>query len=91
MRYSKHSSRNVTIEYLRFVFAGIVVLHHSRYILGDEDCWFLGGSLAVEFFLFVSGYLLQVSAEKKEGRAHLWDRRRCTLFCTSCRAFIRNL
>lgn len=61
----KHSSRNVTIEYLRFLFAGIVVLHHSRYILGDDDCWFLGGSLAVEFFLFVSGYLLLVSAEKK--------------------------
>ncbi len=69
MRYSKHSSRNVTIEYLRFVFAGIVVLHHSRYILGDEDCWFLGGSLAVEFFLFVSGYLLLISAEKKEGES----------------------
>ncbi len=62
----KHSSRNVTIEYLRFLFAGIVVLHHSRYILGDDHCWLLGGSLAVEFFLFVSGYLLLVSAEKRE-------------------------
>lgn len=67
MRHSlKKSSRNVTIEYLRFLFAGIVVLHHSRYILGDDNCWFLGGSLAVEFFLFVSGYLLLASAEKKE-------------------------
>ncbi len=56
----------MTIEYLRFLFAGIVVLHHSRYILGDDHCWFLGGSLAVEFFLFVSGYLLLVSVEKRK-------------------------
>lgn len=55
--------RNHTIELLRFLFAGIVVLHHSRYFLGDENCYFLGGSLAVEFFLFVSGYLLEVSVE----------------------------
>ena len=46
---------NVTIDFLRFLFSVIVVLHHSRYVLGDDNCYFLGGSLAVEFFFFVSG------------------------------------
>lgn len=55
---------NVTIDFLRFLFSVIVVLHHSRYVLGDDNCYFLGGSLAVEFFFFVSGYLLLVSADK---------------------------
>lgn len=55
---------NVTIDFLRFFFSVIVVLHHSRYVLGDDNCYFLGGSLAVEFFFFVSGYLLLVSADK---------------------------
>ena len=44
---------NVTIDFLRFLFSVIVVLHHSRYVLGDDNCYFLGGSLAVEFFFFV--------------------------------------
>ena len=55
---------NVTIDFLRFLFSVIVVLHHSRYVLGDVNCYFLGGSLAVEFFFFVSGYLLLVGADK---------------------------
>lgn len=55
---------NVTIDFLRFLFSVIVVLHHSRYVLGDDNCYFLGGSLAVEFFFFVSGYLLLVGADK---------------------------
>ena len=62
------SAKNSTIEFLRFIFAVIVVLHHSRYILGDDKCYFLGGSLAVEFFLFVSGYLLMASVERTQQR-----------------------
>lgn len=61
--------RNHTIDLLRFLFAGIVVLHHSRYLLGDENGYFLGGSLAVEFFLFVSGYFLAAGAERAGQRA----------------------
>ena len=55
---------NVTIDFLRFLFSVIVVLHHSRYVLGDDNCYFLGSSLAVEFFFFVSGYLLLAGADK---------------------------
>lgn len=65
---------NVTIDFLRFLFSVIVVLHHSRYVLGDGNCYFLGGSLAVEFFFFVSGYLLLVGADKagrKNGAGYL--------------------
>ncbi|WP_196803027.1 acyltransferase family protein [Butyrivibrio sp. MC2013] len=57
--------RNGRIEILRFLFAFIVLLHHSRFLLGDDDCFFLGGSLAVEFFFIVSGYLMATSMEKK--------------------------
>lgn len=55
---NKKKIRNGRIDFLRFFFALIVVLHHSRYLLGDDKCIFLGGSLAVEFFFIVSGYLM---------------------------------
>ena len=61
------SKRNGRIEILRFVFAFIVLLHHSRYLLGDDNCYFLGGSLAVEFFFIVSGYLMTNSLERING------------------------
>ena len=57
--------RNGKIEFLRFLFAVIIVLHHSRYLVSDEKCIFLGGSLAVEFFFIVSGYLMMATIEKK--------------------------
>lgn len=58
--------RNGKIELLRFLFAVIIVLHHSRQLLGDENCLFLGGSLGVEFFFIVSGYLMMSSIEKRK-------------------------
>ena len=50
--------RNVTIDLMRSVFAVVIMIHHSRYVLGDDHCKFLGGSFAVEFFFLVSGYLM---------------------------------
>ena len=58
--------RNAAIDYLRVLFAVITMLHHSRYVLGDENCVFLGGSLAVEFFFIVSGYLMMESIARIE-------------------------
>ena len=58
------SRRNGRIEILRFVFAFIVLLHHSRYLLGDDNCYFLGGSLGVEFFFIVSGYLMMNTVDR---------------------------
>lgn len=60
--------RNGVIDLLRFVFSMIIVLHHTRYLLGDDNCLFLGGSLAVEFFFIVSGYLCMNSAEKMNAK-----------------------
>lgn len=60
--------RNPRIDFLRFVFSIIIVLHHTRYLLGYDNCIFAGGSLAVEFFFFVSGYLMMGSAERAAGR-----------------------
>ena len=64
--------RNGEIDLLRFVYAFIIVLHHTRYLLGDEHCLFLGGSFSVEFFFLVSGILMAASAEhagERYGRA----------------------
>ncbi len=52
------------VEFLRFVFALIVAIHHSRFLVGDSNCYFLKGSFAVEFFFLLSGYLLMQSIEK---------------------------
>lgn len=60
--------RNGRIDLLRFVFALVIMLHHSRYVLGDDHAVFIGGSLAVEFFFLVSGYLMAVSAERANQR-----------------------
>jgi len=53
------------IEFLRFVFSVIIFIHHSRSMLGDERCKFLGGSFAVEFFFLLSGYLMMAAIYKK--------------------------
>lgn len=60
--------RNHQIDLWRFVFSMIIVIHHSRNLLGDDQCKFLGGSLAVEFFFLVSGYLMMASIEKQKER-----------------------
>lgn len=59
--------RNGKIDFLRLFFAVIIVLHHSRYVLGYEESIFIGGSLAVEFFFIVSGYLMMAHIAKLEG------------------------
>jgi len=63
--FNKENKRNGRIDFLRFLFAFIVMLHHSRYLLGDDDCLFLGGSLGVEFFFIISGYFMIVSIERR--------------------------
>ena len=60
----KLRNRNGKVELLRFIFAVIIVLHHSRYVVGDENCRFLGGSFAVEFFFLLSGYLMMSSVSR---------------------------
>lgn len=65
MEPRERKARNGKIELLRFVFAALIVAHHSRFVVGDESAVFLGGSLAVEFFFLVSGYLMMASVERR--------------------------
>lgn len=66
MKSNTSTIRNGKVEFWRFIFSLIIVIHHSRYLLGDNNCMFLGGSLAVEFFFLVSGYLMMASIDKKK-------------------------
>ncbi len=52
------TKRNGRIELLRFLFALVILLHHTRFLFGYEQGILIGGSFAVEFFFLVSGYLL---------------------------------
>ena len=60
-----NTQKNGELEFFRFLFSVIIVLHHSRYLVGDKNCIFLGGALAVEFFFILSGCLMAQSIEKE--------------------------
>lgn len=65
------SKRNGKIELLRFIMAIIVVIHHSyvvnlAYLADQGDRLFPRGSLAVEFFFLVSGYLMAFKCSKND-------------------------
>lgn len=55
--------RNGEIEFLRFIFSCVIVLHHSRFLPGGGGI-FARGSSAVEFFFILSGYLMMNSIQK---------------------------
>ncbi|MGN1023848.1 MAG: acyltransferase family protein [Lachnospiraceae bacterium] len=82
--------RNGRIDLLRFVFALVIMLHHSRYVLGDDNSVFIGGSLAVEFFFLVSGYLMAVSAERanKKGPMSRTGAETWSFLWRKCRGFL---
>ena len=61
--------KNGKIDFLKFIFAIVIVLHHgSQKVLGLKAGYFIGGSLAVEFFFIVSGYLLMASISRMSER-----------------------
>lgn len=57
--------KNGEIEFLRFVFACIIVIHHSSNFLFGGNWIFQWGSFSVEFYFIVSGYLMMNSIEKR--------------------------
>ena len=59
----ENTRRNGKIEFLRFIFALMVVFSHSGSFMGEYTI-FAGGSLGVEFFFFVSGFLMMATIEK---------------------------
>lgn len=64
----KSSSRNGTIDFLRILFILIIILFHGGKNFNDGVTTFRlfrSGSLSVEFFFLVSGYLMVCSASKR--------------------------
>ena len=57
-------TRNGKLDFWKFIFSLVIVIHHGRNLMGDEGSLFLGGSFAVEFFFIVSGYLMMTSIKK---------------------------
>ena len=49
------------MEFWRFLFSIIIVLHHSRNLVGNKNALFFNGAYAVEFFFILSGFLLMQS------------------------------
>ena len=62
---NKVKQKNYEIEFLRFVFASMIVLKHSKNLFPDGGKLFLKGSFSVEFFFIVSGYFMMNSICRK--------------------------
>lgn len=59
--------RNFALDFLKFVFAVLIVLFHSnRFSNSVDERIIINGSKGVEFFFIVSGCMLAMSAEKRE-------------------------
>ena len=58
-------TRNGAVDLMRLVFCICIVLQHAVYAIPDDTPAILSrGSLGVEFFFLVSGYLLACSAHR---------------------------
>ena len=67
--HSPISTKNLSIELLRFIFAFIVVMTHTHGLRPTTKNYpFVGGYIAVEFFLILSGYYIMKSVMEKD-----WD------------------
>lgn len=56
--------RNGEVEFVRFIMAVIIVIHHTQKNCDTGSYLFIVGSLAVEFFFLLSGYLMVQSIQK---------------------------
>lgn len=61
----KNKKINYEVELYRFIFSVIILLHHSYHVVGKENAIMRAGSLAVEFFFLLSGYLMMNTIEKR--------------------------
>ena len=55
------------IELFRFLLTIVIIILHSQYLMGTEIP-FISGSLAVEFFFIVSGYLMMASITRLQDK-----------------------
>ena len=58
---------NGIISFWKFVFCMVIIIFHAgEYFIGKQDILFKYGSIAVEFFFVVSGFLMCKSACAKK-------------------------
>lgn len=57
--------RNYEIDLWKFIFSIVIVLLHSFNLFGGENKFMPGGSIGVDFFFIVTGYLMMNSIDKK--------------------------
>ena len=57
---------NYTIDFLKFIFCIVIVSFHSYKWTSYDKTVFEYGSICVEFFFIVSGFLMAASANKKQ-------------------------
>lgn len=60
------ANRNGELDLLKFIFSIIIIIHHSSSMFNGVQYFYRYGSLAVEFFFIVSGYLFAVSVIKNK-------------------------
>lgn len=65
----KGNSYNGAIDFWKFIFCLIILVFHVGEAFGQDKYPFYLGKYAVEFFFVISGYLMCVSASRKEAVA----------------------
>lgn len=62
---NENNDSNYFIEFLRFIFALIIMFYHSWWFLGKgESSLFHSGYLAVNFYFIITGYFMMTSLNK---------------------------
>lgn len=62
---NRSTQRNTAIDCLRVVFAALIVLAHTVFLLAEGEATICrGGYISVEFFFIVSGYFMALDAQK---------------------------
>lgn len=64
-------THNGLIDLYRILFIYVISSFHAKWIPGQSNVLFIGGYVAVEFFFILSGFLLSMSAWKKENTDEL--------------------
>lgn len=59
------TARNAELDFWKFFAMIIIVIHHSYNLFEKKRLFFPHGSIYVEFFFIISGFLMALSASKK--------------------------